>query len=280
MLCKQPFVRETNYRSGKSSAPHRCGRCLHCRIAKAREWQFRLIFEHSVSADSEFVTLTYDEENYPEGGQLVKSHLQDFIKKYRHEVIGKLRYFAVGEYGDHTWRPHYHVAMFTNGQLCRNSIESKWGKGFTSNYPLETGRIKYITGYVAKKVRKNYYERLGNRPPEFMTCSKMKGGIGHERTRRIGESLKESGYYNGDYIDELSLAGRKIPVGRYLGNILNQACDADPKSKVLKYHQRLQDLNSQFGLNDRFLHELLEHFESKRESQETKSKIFKKRTIV
>lgn len=58
-----------------------------------------------------FLTCTYDEEHLP--SELDKTHVPKLIrairKKYPHRTI---RYYACGEYGENTLRPHYHVLLF------------------------------------------------------------------------------------------------------------------------------------------------------------------------
>ena len=65
---------------------------------------------HDVSC---FVTLTYNDENLPKDNTLVKEDLQKFWKDLRYRIFPeKIRYFASGEYGDETQRPHYHAVIF------------------------------------------------------------------------------------------------------------------------------------------------------------------------
>ena len=66
------------------------------------------------------MTLTYDEKNLPD--RLKKEHLQKFIRNLRDD--GKeIKYFACGEYGDTTNRPHYHMCIF--GSDFRDGTEFK-----------------------------------------------------------------------------------------------------------------------------------------------------------
>lgn len=104
----------------------RCGHCMGCRIDKSREWANRCIMELQDHKDAYFLTLTYDEEHVPrtsfkdpETGveqpslTLVKKDLQGFIKRLRKRVEpDRIRYFACGEYGPKTQRPHYHAIVF------------------------------------------------------------------------------------------------------------------------------------------------------------------------
>ena len=95
-----------------------CRQCLHCRINKSREWSHRIMLEASSFKHNSFITLTYASNPV----SLQPKHLQDFIKRLRRrldEYQNKVRFFAVGEYGDVSERPHYHIALF-NYPSCAN----------------------------------------------------------------------------------------------------------------------------------------------------------------
>ena len=129
MICSRPIqkrrtgivnpiqVKNNDYRN--EITPFGCGQCLHCRINQSRIWQTRLLLEASDCFDSTFMTLTYDEYNVPFNYYLDKTHLTKFLKRYRKRLGHKIRYYAIGEYGDETWRPHFHLAIFSEKQLER-----------------------------------------------------------------------------------------------------------------------------------------------------------------
>lgn len=89
-----------------------CGKCAGCRLDRAKEWTTRLIMEKSLFPDSSvwFLTFTYEHMPLTSDGlpTLVKKDVQDFFKRWRY-YHGDFRYFLAGEYGDHTFRPHYHM---------------------------------------------------------------------------------------------------------------------------------------------------------------------------
>lgn len=106
-----------------------CGKCIQCRLARSREWANRCVAELETSVNAFFVTLTYDDAHLEfspyvdvKTGELsyrpilVKKHLQDFFKRlrswcdYRSDL--KQRYYACGEYGDLSLRPHYHAIIY------------------------------------------------------------------------------------------------------------------------------------------------------------------------
>ncbi|AXL14883.1 replication initiator protein [Microviridae sp.] len=92
---------------------HPCGRCMPCRINTKRMWTGRIIGESvAYKNNSTFLTMTYDEEHKPKDNSLSFRDLQGYLKRLRSGSLGELRYFAVGEYGDKTARPHYHAIIF------------------------------------------------------------------------------------------------------------------------------------------------------------------------
>ena len=92
--------------------PFGCGQCIPCRINRKRLWTHRLMLESFSHSDATFVTLTYDPEKYS-GESLRPEDVTKFLKRLRRKLEPKkLRYYLVGEYGDKTGRPHYHIALF------------------------------------------------------------------------------------------------------------------------------------------------------------------------
>lgn len=87
-----------------------CGRCLGCRLDHAKMWSDRCMLELQDHDEAYFVTLTYDDQHVTlsdeNAATLVKSDLQNFFKRLRKDGQ-KIRYFACGEYGENTFRPHY-----------------------------------------------------------------------------------------------------------------------------------------------------------------------------
>lgn len=106
-----------------------CGRCIGCRLDYSRQWADRCMLEMKEHESSYFVTLTYDDAHLPinsyinkETGEfgtvstLVKRDFQLFMKRlrkaYAEKYDNQLRYFAAGEYGSQSLRPHYHSIIF------------------------------------------------------------------------------------------------------------------------------------------------------------------------
>lgn len=91
---------------------------------------------------------------------------------------GRLRYYACGEYGDVTLRPHYHAILFgvSSGYL-RPRVNEIWHQGVRNDVSIVTdSRIRYVAGYIDKK----YFGDLGSRAyrdvePPFQLYSKSLG---------------------------------------------------------------------------------------------------------
>ena len=90
-----------------------CGKCRPCKIAKASEWAARMIHEGDYHKSNVFSTLTYSDDNLPKNLELSERHLTLFFKSLRKHLNNRLiKYFACGEYGETTSRPHYHAILF------------------------------------------------------------------------------------------------------------------------------------------------------------------------
>lgn len=164
-----------------------CGYCDRCRKSWASDWMVRLKEETKVSSSAYFITLTYDDEHVPwnyneETGECVQSvrpkHVQDWMKrirKFQKEVSDeKLKYFLVGEYGDQTLRPHYHLMLFNLAYGIEEKCLDNWTKhqgGWINDIkPFTHERSAYITDYSLKKG--DYLE--GAEPP----FTRISNGIG------------------------------------------------------------------------------------------------------
>nr|WAE43639.1 MAG: replication initiator protein [Microviridae sp.] len=184
----------------------------------------RCLHEIGYWKESVFLTLTYSNENIPEGGTLIKYHLQQFFKEIRKDIYpNKIKYLACGEYGDMFSRPHYHAIVF--GLSPNNKIiTERWIYGFVKSGSVTYKSARYVAGYIEKKYNglkaKSVY---GERQIPFQLQSK---GIGKKwaeenQTNLINNlSLTVDGirhsmprYYRkilGDKITDESLLMRKI----------------------------------------------------------------------
>ena len=177
-----------------------CGQCLDCRCRHAQEWANRIILEAQYHEESYFITLTYDEYHVPvrfnKNSEFVLSlqpkDLQDFIKRLRRQQEyhkdNRIRYYAVGEYGNTTHRPHYHIIVFglkvddlevigknKHGTVLHDSklIRKIWGLGLTEVSVMNWENAAYCARYTVKKLGKaesSFYEDY-DLVPEFSRMS-------------------------------------------------------------------------------------------------------------
>lgn len=208
-----------------------CGQCMPCRINQQRQWVGRLQLELATSPLSAFVTLTYSDENIPiENGQAVlkKEDVQLWLKRLREKIYPrKCRYFLVGEYGERTSRPHYHLILYGVASVESQLLSSTWTLGFVHVGTPDPAALSYVCGYVTKKMTNKKDARLNGRPPEFTLMSRKPGiGTGAVPTLAAayqtvsGKAYIEQHRWIGR---EVRIQGKKYPLGRYLmGKVLER----------------------------------------------------------
>lgn len=125
-----------------------CGNCAFCTATKRSDWALRLHYEAKLHDVKKFVTLTYADchLNWRDGvPQLSKRDLQLWFKRVRRAGY-RIRYYAVGEYGSKTFRPHYHVILF--GDVSDSAIRESWPLGHVHIGNVTDASIMYTLGYI------------------------------------------------------------------------------------------------------------------------------------
>lgn len=162
-----------------------CGSCAFCGATKRSDWALRLHYEAKLHYGSKFVTLTYSNNHltWDKGSpQLVKSDLQKWFKRLRKQGY-KFRYFAVGEYGSKTYRPHYHVIVF--GDVPDLALQKAWAKqnrstkkyyaiGHVHIGTVTSASIMYCLGYI---VNGKGWKMRHKRVAPFTLMSRGRGKI-------------------------------------------------------------------------------------------------------
>lgn len=200
MQCLSP-ISKLDKKNGRLSIP--CGKCIVCKAKRRGDWSFRLYQEYKKAKTAFFVTLTYANENLPEyvnmtTGEILpslhKPHIQLFIKrlrKYQEEYIKKelklktlkearklapqIRYYACGEYGEITKRPHYHLILFNLDLNLKDKILDIWKLGHVHIGTCNAKTIAYTTKYINKETS-NQQSWV---TPQFAIMSK-RPAIGHQ----------------------------------------------------------------------------------------------------
>lgn len=186
-----------------------CGDCPECINLKSSGWALRVSEELKHAHNAYFLTFTYDETTVPmvdfETGEfrrgkqdsklfrstLLKSDLQNTFKRYRRRFDRKygkipnklqLKYYAVGEYGSQTQRPHYHAIVFNiDLDLMLRSWNDTKQKKLNGNIDVGTVQpqsIRYVTNYI---ISKGYYKYQQKESP-FAIMSK---GLGKKYVERM-----------------------------------------------------------------------------------------------
>lgn len=278
MLCKSPYM--------IGPLPCACGRCMPCRVNKKRNWTMRLELELFHHKEACVVTLTYNDLNLPDGGQLEKTHAQLWLKSLRKVLApSKIRFFLAGEYGTETKRPHFHAILFgvsalvAGGADGRSGLVAKtWKKGYFYVDKCSKEAIAYVAGYVTKKLTGSERESAGGLNPEFIRMS-LRPGIGAKSAKDIARALSsdvglESIKAHGDVPFTLRLGPKNVSIGRYLrGKIRNELfgttevplaktkaywqemwalrkkAETDPSRKASSFKNYLVDMNTQKIIN-------------------------------
>ncbi|UDN67681.1 replication initiator protein [robinz microvirus RP_93] len=211
----------------KISFPLPCGRCIGCRMEKARQWGLRCLHEKKMWEHNQYVTLTYRDECLPPGGSVCLRDIQLFMKRLRKakgsSKENPLRFFLGAEYGDENRRPHYHALLFNcplfdrlyhcdnkRGEPLYTSRElhELWSLGFVTIGEVTFDSAVYCAKYAMKKLnvtdnsspeavarynqRYIVYDEFGEvfeRSPEFAVMSR-RPGIGAGYYSRYGDEVR------------------------------------------------------------------------------------------
>jgi len=212
--CTTPLYVKNGITSNEK-IPVPCGKCPACIKRRTSGWSFRLIKHSEVSKNPLFVTLTYDPEHVPKTKNgyktLQKSDVQKFFKRLRKLQDEKIKYYAVGEYGTQTMRPHYHLIIFNTDEL---KINRSWA---LDGYNIGTTFIGNVTGasigYTLKYLSKEGkipQHKNDDRQPEFQLMSK---GLGKNY---LTENMKK--WHHDDLENRMYIPmkeGKKIAMPRY-----------------------------------------------------------------
>lgn len=170
-----------------------------------------------------FLTLTYDDEHLPEGATLVKSDVQNFMKRLR-KSIGKkfkIKYYACGEYGekaglerrygDQHGRPHYHIiiiGLHYGDASHRKLIDSAWNLGRVYHGTFSSDSARYTADYIQKKMISKDPEKIreeyGHKLPPFQLQSQ---GIGWDYAKAMAEDILSTG--------KIKSRGKETSIPRY-----------------------------------------------------------------
>lgn len=282
----------------------------------------RIKLEAAQYADNTFLTLTYADHSLPRDGSLEPMLLKEFMWRVRTRVRRsklleqdgeprKVRFYAVGEYGDESWRPHYHVMLFNYPSCLRGQtrmypkyrkccppcdlISGLWYRsdapdeqlGRVSLDPYSDALASYICGYVTKKMTVKSDARLNGRYPEFARQSN-RPGIGHGYLHDVADVLLR--YYDvatelGDVPSALDHGRSRLPMGRYMRSKLRELVGMEknaPEATLKEMAAEMQALrDAQFSFKKKSLAEVVREANHGRVlSAEARFRMFKSRRML
>lgn len=248
---KLQFSRAAGPEVGEISLP--CGQCIGCRLDHSVGWATRVMHESQMHKHCCFVTLTYSDAKLPYGGVLHYRHFQLFMKRLR-RALGPVRFFMCGEYGERSWRPHYHACLFgaafgdryhwrtssAGFPLFRSPLlESFWEFGSAELGELSFESAAYVARYCTKKITGDRAEahycrtvpetgEVISLPPEFAKMS-LKPGIGFPWFEKYKSDLFAR--------DSVNIHGRDLPIPRFYKNLFT---DDELSDYSVRRYQALQ----------------------------------------
>lgn len=261
-----------------------------------------------------FATLTYNDDHLPMvdtslyGGPgplatLAPNDTTLWLKRLRKAYAPHtFRFFLAGEYGEQTWRPHYHVALFGVPSCARGItglgmsrpdwtrccaacrvVGETWGKGNIFLGILEPDSAQYVCGYVTKKMTRRDHWKLLGREPEFSRQSNRGGGLGKSAMHEVASELMRFNLETrqADVPVSLTHGRRSLPLGRYLRRCLREMVgkEANAPQEVLdQMAEELRPLRETAFENSRsFKTEILSAQAATIASFHARLKIFKQR---
>lgn len=284
--CSSSFVSPYATKSVKDFVPIPCGRCVGCRMDYSRQWALRCMLELKYHDSAYFVTLTYDDDHLPLSTfysdddpdvpffsqTLRKEDFQGFMKRLRSaHPDDHIRFFAAGEYGSSTMRPHYHAIIFglhlddlvpwsrsSQGYTYYNSasLQNAWSifnnktKKFTPIGFAVVGEVTYETAaytarYVMKKLygqEADFYDKFSLEPP--FTLMSRKPGI----ARQYFDDHPD--IYNFDFINiSTPKGGKKFKPPRYFDQLYDIDYP-DEMSKIKASRRIIAEERSKLSLSN------------------------------
>lgn len=247
-MCGKPF------RQGVME--YGCGQCMPCRINRRRLWTGRIMYETHLHSAASFWTFTYDEEHVPRDRSVSVREFQSLIKRIRYFAGVPVRFYGGGEYGDQTWRPHYHCGLF-GLPPDSEAVKKAWTSGFSHSGDLTPESASYLASYCTKRMTSREDPRLAGRNPEFARMS-LRPGIGAGFMASVATAVKKSGGIlteDGDVFGVGRAGNRLWPFGRYLQGRLRQELGFDASTpegvKERVQRRRVSELSEVGGIEKR-----------------------------
>lgn len=235
-----------------------CGKCANCIISRSREWATRIIHELPYHNSSIFITLSYRDECLPEKG-VNSEHYTNFIKRLRKKYYPrKIKYFACAEYGEKTFRPHYHAVIFgmsifddfvyymstSKGKLY---LHPCWDYGHIHVGAVTYESARYVAGYIGKK-KTNSPGLQFNKP-----FQRQSQGIGYQWFKDNKDRISKTG--------KIKIKDKEIGIPRYYQKKMDIDSHRKYIERLVKSNKRARDIKKKFPAldNPEKLHNFIKH---------------------
>lgn len=197
--------------------PVKCGKCMECGKAKAREWTIRLSEEIRHDNSGKFVTLTFNDEcmiklerevnkgrvklhGYELENAVCKLGMRRFLERWRKTEKKSVKHWFASELGQKkSERVHMHGLLWT--EKSGEFISEKWKYGMITigkrNYDKGKEMNKYELGYVSEKTINyivKYVSKTDEKHKEYKSIILCSQGIGKKYIDRTDSKRNK---YNG-----------------------------------------------------------------------------------
>ena len=257
-----------------------CKTCIECRNLRREDFEQRLKFElMDYSYIGSFVSLTYRDDDLPlllpegsaivgkwfancppaYGSTLYRPDITQFTDKMQKRLKRKFgvsgKYIAVGEYGDDSHRPHFHVIYVGLPSDSRKLVLDVWQHGNVDVGPINKGAIRYVLDYIDKQVYgpKALFDYYGDFEPPFAHFSK---GLGFHWIENHLKDFDEYGCLKYE-------SGKIIQLNPYLVekfNFKKKPYSLFPESiKTFAQDKKIQDLNIAMIRRSKLMKTINEH---------------------
>lgn len=216
-----------------------CGKCAMCIKRKRQDWSARVFFECMEATNLFFVTLTYSDEylTYIDSDVPVLNYddVQKFFKRVRKKGF-QFKYFMVGEYGEHSKRPHYHMLLLFDNAVDINILLNEWKYGFTHVGKVTMASIMYMLKDMLKEV-----DLFEDTERQFKPQIRASKGIGLNYAKKCFKWHA----INSHERNFIVVNGVKMGIPRYLRTKITELIrlDNEAKEKNKESNARISEIN-------------------------------------